>query len=194
MARLRRLMIVPMPAGLVAMMMPRGFRRNQVQVGVPHAALCGEATRELLDGISPPAQDADLKAAVVIEMHMGGGDGQIVMVVLRRDDALRQVADGMVVDIGEGRDGRRASLGGMILLRRFAQKFADRLGAAWVAPLVDQRVDGREKLIVDRDRDPFHAVLPCAVARPYEEIVFTSYPGVVIAEDGDVNGSACQRS
>jgi hypothetical protein len=103
--RLWRFMIMGLAAGRVAMMTSRGFRRDQVQVGVPHAALRRQAMGELLDSVSPSAQDAHFKAAVVIEMDVGGGDRQIVMVVLGRDDTLREIADGMVVDIGEGGDG-----------------------------------------------------------------------------------------
>ena len=99
-----------------------------------------------------------LDAMVVIEMRMHRRDRQVMVVVLQRSQALGQVPLMMVVDVGEIGHAVR------VLIRAFAEAIQVRsqdvthgLGPVAVATALDQRVELVRQLVVERNREAFHA-------------------------------------
>ena len=71
-----------------------GFGRNHDDATVAHAALCNDMIGQMLHGRRAALQSCDLHAVVIVEMHVQGGQRQVVMVVEVVDETIGQIARG----------------------------------------------------------------------------------------------------
>nr|WP_026439596.1 hypothetical protein [Acidocella facilis] len=149
---------------------------------VAHPALGGQRIGMALQRPRRATQNRHLQALIMAEMHMGGGDAEIMLMVLRLHQAQRQVALGVVVNIGQGGDAGCGAIAQMVLARRLAQHLPHRLRAAGIAAQRRQRVQLGEKLVIDGDGDPFHVRSVRRMRergnlrqKAYDRILFSSY-------------------
>ena len=124
---------------------------------MPHAALGRQRVGMLPYCRRWSAQNSNFQAIVMAKMHMRGCHAEIMMRVLGLHQPLRQVAQGVVVDIGECGHALRLAIGQMLLRCCAPHHLADRLGSAAKTPQRGQGVHLRQQVIVNGDGDALHA-------------------------------------
>ncbi len=137
---------------------------HKVKPSMADAALGGESIGEVADVAGTAAQYRDFQTGVVIEVDVQTGDSEVVAVVLRVGQSLREFAGFVVIHIGQGGDA-----GGSRRFRRvaadvIAHDVAQGFGSAGIAAPVHQGVDRAQQVAVDGDRDAFHVGLPGPLA------------------------------
>jgi hypothetical protein len=95
-------MAVATPAMRVARRLDLDWHGEQLSVA--HSALCGDVLSEMTNVVHRAAQNCDLEAALVVEMHMHRRQRQIVVVVKRAGEPLGERATFVIVDINERGD------------------------------------------------------------------------------------------
>lgn len=73
--------------------------RDEVQVSMAYLGFGHERIGEVSYMLSIAPQDHGFQAVVVVQMHVHGGEHQVVMFVLQAGDAFGQSAGVMIVDI-----------------------------------------------------------------------------------------------
>ena len=103
-------------------------------MAVAHATLGDDIICKMLDLAHIALQHGDFQAVVMVDVHMQRGNGKVVMVMLSRHDAARQVALLMFVNIGEHRVAVGLRLDGSLFGKGIAQNIPDGFRAIIVAP------------------------------------------------------------
>jgi hypothetical protein len=108
----------------------------------------------------------------MVEMHMHRRQRQVVVIVKRAREALRQLAALVIIDIDKGGD---AILLGVHSVARFSHastgQIADCLRSVLIPPCRDHPVDSLNQFIVQGDRYPLHLKSP----RLYDDVTRKSY-------------------
>src|SRR5690606_30779954 len=123
---------------------------------VAHAALCDDVIGEMLYLAHIPFQDGDFETIIMINMHMKCGDGEIMVMVLRRNNPAGQVTFLVFIDIREDRKTLIAVLLCGFLRQRTAQNVSNRFGAVVIATALAQTVQCFKELVVEGDSDTLH--------------------------------------
>jgi hypothetical protein len=79
---------------------------DDVDPAMGHAARCEQLVRHALKLVASTAHHDDLHAAVLVEVHVKGRTHLIPQLVLELGELLGEIAHVMVVDEGQGGDGR----------------------------------------------------------------------------------------
>jgi aryl-alcohol dehydrogenase-like predicted oxidoreductase len=131
---------------------------NHDEPSMADAALRDHVVGKMLHLARLAAQHRDFKAATVIEMHMHGGQREIVMIVEAVREPLRQFARFMIVDIDEGCNARAAD---PTFLGRLPHagtgEIADRFRTVLVSALSDHAVELGHEFVVQSNRGALHA-------------------------------------
>jgi len=121
------------------------------------AALGNEMIREVSDVPSLSLQHRHLHAALMIEMHVQGRDGHVVMIMEAVRQPLRQLAHGMVVHVDEGGDAMSVGMTlGRRLLQPNAREIANRLRSVLVAAHRYQPIKFGHQGFIDSDGYALH--------------------------------------
>lgn len=140
--------------------MPMGMSQghgHQVQLPVDDAGLGDHRLGKGLHGRGGPAQDHGLDAVIVVQVGMGGGHRQLVVLVLHLRQAQGQLARVVLVQVAQR--GHAGAIGPVAAAHRsqvVAQQVAKGLRAVVVAARAHQRVEGLGQLIVEGHRQALH--------------------------------------
>lgn len=133
------------------------FDHHQVQLAVVHAALGHQAVCKAAHRAGRALEQHGLDAVVVVQVRVGAGDGQLMVVVLVVGQAFRQLALVVVVDVGQiGHAGAVLVVGLPKPRHVHAQDVAHRLAAVAVAAFGDQVVELVGEFVVKGDGEAFH--------------------------------------
>ena len=106
-SRLSHMHMEVLPAWLdsVCMLLILELDRNRNQSPVAHTALGNDTPGEVPHVARRTFQNGDLQTTVVVQMHVHRCHRQIMAVVERSHQSLRQLPLPMIINIGEGGDG-----------------------------------------------------------------------------------------
>jgi hypothetical protein len=133
------------------------FYRQDIQTPVPHPRLRDRRIGETLYPIALPAQYHGFHTIVMIQVHMQGGNDQVVMLVLRPGQATGQFPFVMVVHVCQV--GHAISAGGLFQMfapQSLPNQVADRLGAIPVTSAGHELLECLDQLIVQGDGESLH--------------------------------------
>jgi hypothetical protein len=117
---------------------------------VEHAARRDEPIAELAERARLAAEDEDLEAARVVEVHVHRADDLLEAHVLRVREAVQDLPVVVVVDDVDGRDRQRVAALPLLLDELAAHEVADPLRAVRVALLFEVAVELLEELLLER--------------------------------------------
>ena len=129
-----------------------GFYPDHIKRTETHATFGADAVGERAHATDRPLEDRRLKAILVVQMHVRRRHHEIMMVVPDRGQPGGQIADLMIVDIGERRDARGVWIGCQVTrIDHLANKISHGFGSALVAALLRERIKGGRQIGVERD-------------------------------------------
>lgn len=153
--------------GPLAMMVVRMPALRRCALGGDHddapmtyATFGDDMIREMLDILARTLHRRDFEAGRVIDMHMHGRNGDVVVLVGALDQPVRQVAGGVIVDID-----KRANTGVSActflpqLCEPVTGEVPDDLGAVLIAALGCRGVDFLKQVVVEGYGDALHETL-----------------------------------
>jgi hypothetical protein len=80
----------------------RDLYRDHMQFSVSHSAGGNYEVGEFFYLVNFTAQNRDLKAIIVIQMHVHTGESQVMVIMLYRGYSTGEIALVMIIDIAEG--------------------------------------------------------------------------------------------
>ena len=122
---------------------------NEIQLSVTNTAFRDHGVRESAHLLGQAFQDHGFKAVFVVQMAVGGRNAQIVVIMLLSQQAFRQCALVMVVDIGQiGHTVARSLAALTVSFQCPADEITHSFGAVNVAALGNQAVKFGGQFIV----------------------------------------------
>ena len=127
--------------------------------------------------LAGPRSTATSRQEFVVQMDAQGRDLQVVMPVLRLRKSPREIANLVVVDVGERGDTKPAAFVVELLARlNAAQDVAQRLRTAGIVVLSHVAVESCGEIIVDRQGNPLHLrTSACPSNMMYAQFLIDAY-------------------
>jgi hypothetical protein len=127
-------------------------------LAVAHTALRDDLSGELPYRHVRAAQNRKFQAAFVVEVDAHGGKRQVVIVVIHLQQALRQVALAVRIDVNQCRDALAFVRRGRGVAQACAHQVAHGFRAILIISWPDEAVDTLEQIVIERNGNALHEV------------------------------------